>query len=264
LKQFKRIIQLTDAHLFTDVHGELLKVNTLDSFKAVVDLAKTEITADTLLILSGDLSQDESTGAYQHIIDVTQNLSCEVAYLPGNHDDPKLLDSVLSQSKLSGEKHFINKNWQFILLNSHWPRHVQGLLAEDQIVFLKQCLSKNKQPTLIFLHHHFLPVGCAWLDPQHVKNDAEFFAVIDQFAQVKGVISGHVHQDIEQQRNTVRFITTPATSIQFKPNSKSFALDQLMPGLRIIDLLPDGQFKTVVKRVKEDSQFIPDMKSKGY
>ena len=45
-------------------------------------------------------------------------------------------------------------------------------------------------------------------------------------------------------------MATPATCIQFKPDSNHFALDTLQPGWREIELHPDGRIETRVKRIK--------------
>ena len=46
-------------------------------------------------------------------------------------------------------------------------------------------------------------------------------------------------------------MATPATCIQFKPDSNHFALDTLQPGWREIELHPDGRIETRVKRIKQ-------------
>ena len=49
-------------------------------------------------------------------------------------------------------------------------------------------------------------------------------------------------------------MATPATCIQFKPDSNHFALDTLQPGWREIELHPDGRIET---RVNESNKNIP-------
>ncbi len=58
-------------------------------------------------------------------------------------------------------------------------------------------------------------------------------------------------------------MATPATCIQFKPDSNHFALDTLQPGWREIELYPDGRIETRVKRIKQKT-FLPNMEEEGY
>jgi Icc protein len=44
-------------------------------------------------------------------------------------------------------------------------------------------------------------------------------------------------------------MSTPSTCIQFKPGSKTFALDDLPPGYRRLDLHADGNIDTAVERL---------------
>ena len=58
-------------------------------------------------------------------------------------------------------------------------------------------------------------------------------------------------------------MATPATSIQFKPDSHHFTLDNLQPGWREIELHENGSIYTQVKRIQE-AQFLPNMQEEGY
>ncbi|MGL5186157.1 MAG: 3',5'-cyclic-AMP phosphodiesterase, partial [Plesiomonas shigelloides] len=60
-----------------------------------------------------------------------------------------------------------------------------------------------------------------------------------------------------------RLLATPSTFIQFKAHCTNFTLDQLTPGWRYLDLLPDGRVETQVHRLT-DQRFSPDMESEGY
>ena len=44
-------------------------------------------------------------------------------------------------------------------------------------------------------------------------------------------------------------MSTPSTCMQFKPGSKDFALDDLAPGYRRIELFADGRIDTEVLRL---------------
>jgi Icc protein len=58
-------------------------------------------------------------------------------------------------------------------------------------------------------------------------------------------------------------MTTPSTCVQFKPNSKDFALDTVSPGWRTLELFKDGSIETKVERLR-NGKFIPDFNAGGY
>ena len=89
------------------------------------------------------------------------------------------------------------------------------------------------------------------------------FAVLDRFEQVRAVLWGHVHQEIDQRRNGVRLIASPSTCIQFEPGSEDFKVGEQAPGYRWLRLLPDGGLDTGVERVT-GFEFTVDYGSNGY
>jgi hypothetical protein len=55
-------------------------------------------------------------------------------------------------------------------------------------------------------------------------------------ASLAAVLSGHVHQESWREWHGIQFYSTPSTSVQFKPLSDHFALDEQAPGYRILQL----------------------------
>ncbi len=106
-------------------------------------------------------------------------------------------------------------------------------------------------------------MGCAWLDTQVVANTADFWRVLDVFSHVKIVMWGHVHQAWQGERNGVVLMSVPSTCVQFKPHSEDFAIDDLAPGYRWLDLFDNGEFITGTSRV-ENLKFEVDFSIKGY
>src|SRR5690348_2200281 len=118
-----RLIQISDIHLYADPSKTLLKLNTQQSFEAVVELLKHDPQKPDLILLTGDLSQDNSEAAYQRVVEAFEKARfiCPIYWIPGNHDDPEILSAVLSKSFFKEDKAIIAGNWLFVLLNSHYP-----------------------------------------------------------------------------------------------------------------------------------------------
>ena len=260
------VVQLTDTHQFAKTTDSLLKLNTSKSLDAVLDLM-TQITNKNpcnLIALTGDISQDGSIESYQRIVQHMKAFSSEVAWVPGNHDRHANMASIFNFSHVSSKKHFIIKNWQIILLDSHVEGKDAGFLDDEQCDFLYTTLSSYPQHALVMLHHHVLPVGSSWLDNINVNNSQDFLDIIDGFTHVKAVVCGHVHQASLQKRKNILFFTSPSACFQFKPHVQNFSLDEEMPGFSLIHLYNDGHVEIEVKRVPYHSSFLPDLKNAGY
>lgn len=263
-KNSQLILQITDMHLFADKDQRLLGVNTHDSFNQVVELAYETHPHPDLILLTGDLSQDETVQAYEHIADKLSCFSCPKYWIPGNHDNVEHIEEVFSQKHIQRQKHIILNHWQFILLNTQKPDAVEGYLVDEQLIFLEKTLGTYPElPAFIVMHHHPLPVGSLWLDRLMLTNAQDFWKCIQPYHHVKAVICGHVHQEHEAMNERVQFYASPSTCFQFKRYSKPFGVEELMPGYRSLILHEDGTFETDVHRLI-DFDLNLDPSSGGY
>lgn len=258
------ILQITDPHIMTDPSATLLGINTTESLKAVLqDIRKKNHQYD-LLLLTGDLIQDEKASSYSKLSDILAGVNVPIYWLPGNHDIPELLTGAFTGGSIFSQKSIALLKWQIIMLNCQIPHEVPGLLAESELEFLEtQLKGAEAQHCLICLHHHPVPIDCKWLDPIGLTNANEFWQIIDKYPQVEGVLCGHIHQEFEGQKNNIIVLASPSTCIQFKPKTTGFALDHLAPGYRILELHTDGKIITSVHRA-EDFEVHFDKNAKGY
>jgi Icc protein len=244
------IAQVTDSHLFANPSKELLGLPTAKSFQAVLERLHTHSPKPDILLLTGDLSQDGKAESYQYVQDKLEPLGISTYWLPGNHDQPLVMEQVLNQGLISAQKSFQAGGWQFLLLNSAASECVHGHLSSESLEWLDfQLKLTSERPTLIGLHHPPFLVNSDWLDSSSLQNSEELFEVIDQYAQVRLVVFGHIHQELERSRRGVHYLGCPSTCIQFMPESQKFSLDKTEPGFRLMHLYPDGTFKTKVERV---------------
>ncbi|MGV3001156.1 3',5'-cyclic-AMP phosphodiesterase [Vibrio sp.] len=259
------LVQITDTHLFADDKGELLGVNTLSSFSAVVaDIEKQALDYDAL-IMTGDVSQDHTDASYANFEQGIAPLSKPCYWLPGNHDYQPSMRSVYPSTQIQQDTHLlVGKYWQVILLDSQAEGSPHGFLTEQQRQYLSDCLSEHSDRfSLVLLHHHPLLVGSQWLDQHCLHNSDEFWKTLEPFNNVKAVLCGHVHQDFHQVHQGVEVLTSPSTCIQFKPRSNNFALDKVSPGWRSLSLKANGQLDTQVYRL-EGEEFLPNFEAQGY
>jgi len=259
-----RLVQITDSHIFADPNGSLLGVNTRKSFEAVCQRVSKEEWRPDVLLATGDLAQDASPDAYQYIANRFKKMDIPSFWLAGNHDSPETMAMYMSNDSVFSAKHIVIGDWQIILLDSSVVGKVYGRLDLSQLEFLKNTLSRHQDKhTLVSLHHQPLNVGSIWLDNLGLKNDQEFVEIISQHPQVKCVLWGHIHQAFEKQQDGINWIATPASCVQFKPESEDFSADDNAPGYRYLNLYPDGRVESVVHRI-DNIEFTVDYSIKGY
>jgi Icc protein len=87
------------------------------------------------------------------------------------------------------------------------------------------------------------------MDKHEWTNRQEFNAVVAANPSIKGVVYGHIHMAIEQQKDQCLYMACPSTCWQFATES-SFATSDLLPGYRVLKLLDNGQIVTSIHRLK--------------
>ncbi len=259
-----KIVHITDIHLFADANRSLLGVKTQDSFESLINHLHKEKSKPDFMIISGDLSQDGSEESYHRLAYLLDVLKVPIYCTPGNHDNRDMMEKIYPLCSLSLQNHILLKEWQLILLDSRKQGRVEGFLAETELHFLEDCLVRYPDhQAIIFMHHHPVKTGSAWLDNIGLENAEIFWQRLKNHLNVHAVFFGHVHQTCEAQKNGISYYSTPSTCIQFQKNSDQFALTKLPPSYRAIQLCENKQLLTTVRSLTEYiGEFDPN--AKGY
>ncbi len=259
-----RLVQFTDMHLYADVNRDLLGVVTEQSFLDTLQLARAEQWPVTAVLATGDLVHDYSVAGYRRLRAHFATLDVPVHCLPGNHDDPDLMAQHLAGGLVQISTCVDYNTWRIVLLDSTIRGSDAGHLARGPLDLLEaQLASAAGRHVLICLHHNPVAVGSPWLDTMMVGNAAEFFAIVDRYPAVRAILWGHVHQNVDTERQGVRLLASPSTCIQFQPQSNAFALDEAAPGYRWLVLHGNGGVATGVARLANFSAAL-DRQSAGY
>lgn len=242
-----RLLHITDPHLHANVDSRMRGIKTYDTFCAVVEHAMSNPAGPDAIVATGDLVQDETRAGYKAFRAVLEKCDVPVYCIPGNHDAPETMADVLGTAPFQVGGELQQDNWSLIMLDSFTRNDDGGRLSQSELTRLQESLQTNRsQHTLICVHHHPIPMGSRWLDGVSLRNANEFFEIVNQFPQVKGILWGHVHQTSDRRRKGVRLMSTPSTCTQFLPNSDDFVLDARSPGYRWLDLGANGTIETEV------------------
>ncbi len=242
-----KLIQITDTHIQEKGTDLFNGFDTSASLQQVIKaLQENETDADCLLI-TGDLVNVPTEAAYQELADILASVKKPVFWLPGNHDNPELMDYVLGKNSFDTCKIIQANNWRVILVNSHLMGEHAGEITEEEYHFLETALNESKESNiLIALHHHPISINSLWMDSMMLTNPEKLLELIEQHKQVKGVIWGHIHQQFEMVINEVHFLGSPSTCIQFKPKATAYEADKKSPGYQSLNMFNSGNIKSKV------------------
>ncbi|MGW8370009.1 MAG: metallophosphoesterase [Gammaproteobacteria bacterium] len=243
-----KLLQISDTHLHATTDSRMRGVNTYDTFRAALDTALAdEAWPPAAVVVSGDIVQDESRSGYELFRAEMIDLGVKVLCLPGNHDDPKLMDEILSGAPFQFCGSVRMAGWSLILLNTFLTGEDAGGLGPRRLEALARAIQDHStQHVLVCMHHQPLNMGSAWLDGVGLRDAGQFLQIIDASQNVRGVIWGHVHQASDRTRGNVRFLSAPSTCSQFLPSSDFFAIDNRPPGMRWLTLRENGEIDTRV------------------
>ena len=248
-----RILQLSDPHLVAADQGLVRGRPPLASFERALQVG-CALDPD-LVLVTGDLCQDESWGGYVRLRRaLTRHVRGRVALLPGNHDHPLLLDAVLGRTWATAPADLVVRGVRLLLLSSHQVGSAGGELGTLQLQWLAQrlqCLERRDLPLLVALHHPPIAIGDAGMDAIRLRDQASLEAVLCPHLALRAVLFGHIHQHFQgfwQARPDVPLLGCPSTLCSFRavqPCPVGRADD---PGGRLLDVAMDGALQHQVLR----------------
>jgi Icc protein len=249
----RRIVQLTDCHLFADATRALRGIVTWPRFAAVVDDVRRRVPDFDLLVLSGDTAHDEEPATYESVRKELGDLAGRVRVIPGNHDNRQALRDMFpdSTSGLAGRVTFHVRwdDWQVIGLDSQRPAELPGSLGGEQLAWLRARLDgAPRVSTLLLLHHPPVAVASVWLDKIGLQDASQFERTLRDHPRVRLIACGHVHQELAASLGGATVFTTPAVGPQFRPRTEQLEIEPSPPGYRVLELYPDGRWSTQVLR----------------
>ena len=243
-----RLLQFTDPHLFSDRAGEMRGVCTYDTLIATLDEAQEQHWPADAILVTGDIAQDESRGAYGVFREIFNDFGTPVYCIPGNHDSPAYMRELLTEEPFHYCDNLSLGNWLVPMLDTNNPGDAGGILEPHQLTALTDLLVANgDKHVLVCMHHHPISSGSRWLDTVPLRNAAELWMIVEQHPNIRCLLWGHVHQAYESRQNGMLLLATPSTCRQFLPKVDNFALDEESPpAYRWLDLHPDGTIVSAI------------------
>ncbi len=242
-----RLVQITDAHLHADKDARSRAGIPWRQFQQVLEAVIAE--RPDVVVLTGDVSQDETAASYALACQALAGLPCPWFWIPGNHDQ---LEFMRAEHPILEEVDL--EQWRLLLLNTRVEGQPYGELGSEQLSSLAARLEGDDRPTVIAMHHPPVNVGAVWMDAIGLHDRNAFWQLLSAYPQVKIILFGHAHQAYAQQHTIdgemIGVYGCPAIVDQFMPGAEDFMIDEASrPGYRIIDMHGDA-WHTWVERVE--------------
>ncbi|MFC3094307.1 hypothetical protein DRW07_14535 [Alteromonas sediminis] len=241
-----RIIQISDCHLFADKDDEAYEVKPYASLRDVL-VAAAKLSPDALLI-TGDISGDNSEQSYQHINQLITDYCPNVPWrvLPGNHDNNAHFMTVLGHKGLNASQLWEHEHCVIGGLDTRW-RGASGKLYPSQLVTLSKSLAQTSKPAILALHHPPYPLQ-GWMQKHQVINSDVFPPWLALQPRIKLIVHGHLHAETSTQIAQRPVLGVPSTCWQFTL-SANFGTSNLGPGMGLITINDTGKITTETVRI---------------
>ncbi len=242
-----RIVQVSDCHVPQDPRTPY---RGLSADRNLVSLlpAMRHWQPD-LILLTGDVSEDGSPAAYGRVSAHLSTVGAPVLALPGNHDDPAVMQRFFPVGPWNGPHQQKERNWQLVLLDSTVTGEVSGEVTLPALKRLDELLrGSTASHALVALHHQPVPMNAEWIDRYALKRPEFLLNLLDRYPRVRCLAWGHVHQDFEARRNGMLLLGSPSTVANSLPGTEKFSLDLAGPACRWLELGLDGAVSTGLLR----------------
>ncbi len=249
-----RIIQITDLHLQGNRRDGLgwcrdcESLDTTETLQTVLDDIQINEPWFDALVVTGDIAQDGEAAAYERFARLLAREGAPVYCIPGNHDDKQLMRNALDGETVSMPRHVVHGGWQLLFLDSCCQHSDKGEISAIQLAWIEAMVARlPTHHAILFMHHHPVPVGSHWLDTHHGMINGE--AALESLAklpQLKAVVFGHIHQQLDSWHGHLRILGTPSTCLQFQPASAGPRFSAQAPAYRRIALHANGEIETEV------------------
>ncbi len=258
------VLQLSDPHLLEDPDALMRGVPTRQTLRDVLERARRHLPTIDRIVLTGDLAHDERPATYQALRELLGPDASRSWVLPGNHDDRAGLRAAFGpQAGSDASIRFVDvlDGWCLVGLDSQITGHNEGRLGPEQRAWLERTLAEQgDRPTVLFVHHHPVPTGHAWMDGMGLTDAEDLESLLASAPQVRAVCHGHIHRALEGALGGVPVYGAPSTAFQFPADPDHGAYDLDPPGCRVLYLEPEG-LRTEVLRLPT-LEFVPVERSR--
>lgn len=213
------IAHLSDCHI---LGGEALaygRVDTAGALRAAVAAVNALPARPDAILVTGDLTEDGSPGAYDAFKAIAGDLPAPLLPVVGNHDDRAALARAFDlEACFDLQQGFIQYavgagDFRILVIDSQTPGEDRPSLCRDRLAWVEAELA-DPRPTLIALHHPPFPAGVDWMEPPDRHWAASLAALVARHPAVVRIACGHVHRAVTRVWAGAVAMSAPSTAQQ--------------------------------------------------
>jgi 3',5'-cyclic AMP phosphodiesterase CpdA len=217
------IAQISDCHIRD--HGDHLArlVDTTETLRRVVEHLMALDPAPDVVLATGDLTDDGTAAQYSTLVEVLAPIADRLLPIPGNHDEcPRfreafagLIPDDVDEDHCSYvvDAHPV----RLVGLDTTIPGRHDGRFDLERERWLEGALAAAPhRPTLVFTHFPPFETGLRFMDDAGLLDADRLRAVIQRHAQVRLLVTGHLHRPIHTSIGSTLVSACPSTGNQLR------------------------------------------------
>jgi Icc protein len=246
-----KFVHITDTHLLNQPEETFHGLNTIKSLEEVLSHSQTRYSDIDFLLFTGDISQTGTEESYALFQSVIQQYDLPIYCIAGNHDTPKLLQHINPSCPNNSINIIQLGRFSLVLINSWVKNQEYGMITQSCLRQLEDHLQNSEDQFNIFaIHHPPVLINSKWMDEIGLQNKTEFLQIINKYSQNTLLLFGHVHQEIDQQLDKLRLLSTPSACFQYKANSEYMQRMDTPPAYRFVKLTTTNIIDTKVHYIE--------------
>ena len=154
------------------------------------------------LLITGDLVDHATRSEYRRLRSLLENVTVPIVVLPGNHDDPDLLDvelnGVVAPNRVENRLGFIHDEWplRIVALDTTVSGLHSGNISTERVEWVDAALGASTRPTVLALHHPPISTGMWWMDYTGPPGADLLEPVVARHPHVQVMCCGHIHRSL--------------------------------------------------------------------
>lgn len=197
------IAQITDTHIKSPGRLSYGKVDTCLYLWQCVNHINALLPRPDVVLVTGDITDFGRQEEYVQAGLLFEQLAMPYFLIPGNHDlsdEMRVEFNDHSYMPSHGFIQYVIEDFpiRMIGLDTTVSGQSYGLMCKERLNWLeKQLMSQPNKPTLLFMHHPPFKTGIEHMDVQNCRNADALGRLVEHHPQIKYVLCGHVHRQIE-------------------------------------------------------------------
>ena len=210
-----KLLQVTDTHLVEE-GATIYGIDPAARLEACVAHINAHHADARLCVLSGDLTNEGTPGAYRALKAILDRLEVPYHLMAGNHDDRATLAAAFPDTPLD-QNGFVQYALEtpagrLLMLDTVKPGDHGGRFCQLRAAWLGERLAEaGNDPVYVFMHHPPFPIGLPSMDRMALDDPAPFAAAVAGRANIRHIFFGHVHRPVSGSWRGIAFSALPST-----------------------------------------------------